>query len=360
MIDHVETAFALRSAGQGDDQPVFAGVQAQGRLDGVLFALTLRQTYRNAGTRNMEVVYTFPLPPGAVLLGFAAELDGKRLDGRILPHRQAERDYEEALAEGDAPVLLEMAEGGLHTANIGNLLPGETVVLEIRFAQLLSFDQGRLRLAIPTTIAPRYGSAEQGGLLPHQGPLASVSVDYPLSLSVVVSGSLANAAIDCPTHAHRLMPARDGLTLALAPGARLDRDVVFIVTPREPNPNLLINAPDEIGARDGIGLVMLAAFETPLAPTRACTRPTSATSSPAMNWYSRSGSPRCWPSTRGGCAWRSRLRSRLATETPRMPACSPSRCHRHRCWRSTPWRFQWSSRAVWPAAASIARRTASR
>lgn len=270
MIDHVETAFALRSAGYGDDQPVFTGVQAQGRLEGVLFALTLRQTYRNAGARNMEVVYTFPLPPGAVLLGFAAELDGRRLDGRILPRRQAERDYEEALAEGDAPVLLEMAEGGKHTANIGNLLPGETVVLEIRFAQLLSFDHGRLRLAIPTTIAPRYGSAEQGGLLPHQAPLASMSVEYPLSLSVVVSGSLANATIDCPTHSHHLTPTKDGISVALAPGARLDRDVVFTVTPEASKPNLLVSAQDAIGAGDGAGIVMLAAFETPSAPPRDC------------------------------------------------------------------------------------------
>lgn len=272
MIDNVESAFALRCADFGDDQPVFAGVEAHGRLDGVLFALTLRQTYRNDGPRNMEVVYTFPLPPGAVLLGFAAELDGRRLDGRILPRRQAEREYEEALAEGDAPVMLELAEGGLHTANIGNLLPGESIVLELRTAQLLSFDHGRLRLAIPTTIAPRYGNPDQGGLLPHQGPQASLTADYPLSISVVVSGSLANAAIDCPTHAHRLTPGTDGTTVALAPGASLDRDVVFTVTPKEPKPNLLVHAHDEIGAREGAGLVMLAAFEAPAAPARDCAR----------------------------------------------------------------------------------------
>ena len=268
MIDHLENAFALRCAGFGDEQPVLADVQAHGRLEGVLFALTLRQTYRNTGPRNIEVVYTFPLPPGAVLLGFAAELNGRRLDGRVLPRRQAERGYEDALAEGDAPVLLEVAAGGLHTANIGNLLPGETIVLELRSAQLLSFDHGRLRLAIPTTIAPRYGRPDQAGLLPHQAPQASLSAEYPLSLSVVVAGSLANAGIDCPTHAVRLTPTSDGMTVALAPGARLDRDVVFIVTPQASRPNLLVSAQDEIGAREGAGLLMLAAFETPSAPAR--------------------------------------------------------------------------------------------
>ena len=272
MIDNVDGAFALRRADFGDDQPVFAGVQAQGRLDGVLFALTLRQTYCNHGPRNMEVVYTFPLPPGAALLGFAAELDGRRLDGRILPRGQAERGDEEALAAGDAPMLLALGEGGLHTANLGNLLPGESIVLELRTAQLLSFDHGRLRLAIPTTIAPRQGNPDQGGPLTHQAPQASLTADYPLSLSVVVSGSLAKAAIDCPTHAYRLTPGTDGMTVSLAPGASLDRCVVFTVTPKESMPNLLVHAQDEIGAREGAGLVMLAAFEAPAAPARDCAR----------------------------------------------------------------------------------------
>jgi hypothetical protein len=159
---------------------------------------------------------------------------------------------------------------GLHTANIGKLLPGETVELELRTAQLLSFDHGRLRLAISNTIAPRCGRPGQAGLLPHQAPLAALATDYPLSLSVVVAGSLANATIDCPTHAVHVTPTSGGITVALAPGAQLDRDVVFTVTPQAPSPNLLVCAQDEVGAHEGAGTVMLAAFETPSAAPRAC------------------------------------------------------------------------------------------
>ena len=108
----------------------------QGRLDGVLFELTLRQTYRNTSDQILEVVYTFPLPPSAVLLGFASELNGQRRTGTVVAKREAERQYEKAAGRrrcaGDAGSA---HDDGLHTANIGNLKPGDELVLELRFAQ---------------------------------------------------------------------------------------------------------------------------------------------------------------------------------------------------------------------------------
>ena len=170
-------AFALSVSEPGAPAPVLTGVTASGRLNGVLFDLALRQTYRNASDRNLEVVYTFPLPCQAVLLAFASELNGERKEGVITAKREAERQYEEALLKGDAPVMLEALDGGLYTANLGNLKPGDEIVLEVRFAQLLAFEQGRLRLTIPTTVAPRYGNAETAGLQPQQVPTASLDAE---------------------------------------------------------------------------------------------------------------------------------------------------------------------------------------
>ena len=153
------TQFALTCRDGDAPAPVLVGVQVEGRLDAVLFGLTLRQTYRNTSDRVLEVIYTFPLPFQAVLLGFASELNGERQEGAVVAKREAERQYEASLEEGDAPVMLEAHADGLHTANIGNLKPGDEIVLECRFVQLLSFEQGRLRVSIPTTIAPRSSSS---------------------------------------------------------------------------------------------------------------------------------------------------------------------------------------------------------
>jgi Ca-activated chloride channel homolog len=259
-------AFGLASREPGAAAPVLTGVRANGRLDGVLFDLTLRQTYRNTSDSVLEVVYTFPLPTHAVLMGFASELNGERKVGTVVAKRAAERQYEEALAEGDAPVMVEALADGLHTANIGNLKPGDELVLEVRFAQLLSFEQGRLRLAIPTTIAPRYGNAEAAGLQPQQVPHASLLAEYPLSLSVIIVGALASGIVECPTHRFTREAVDGGLQLDLAPDAWLDRDVVIVVKPREPLPSLVIQARDAVP--HAAPLVVMAALQPPLTTPR--------------------------------------------------------------------------------------------
>jgi Ca-activated chloride channel homolog len=260
MYEENEAGFVLR--GIGDSHPVLAGVHAEGRLDGPLFTLTLRQTYRNLSTRTLEVAYTFPLAHGAVLLGLAAHWAGRRLDGRVLSSLDAEQQYEGALADGDLPILLEAGAGDLLTANIGNLQPGEQVVLEVRTAQWLAAAAGRLRVTLPTTIAPRAGSADGAGLLPHQVPPISMQADYPLALNITVAGALMSSSIECPTHALAREKSAAGIVLTLAASARLDRDVVLLITPRAPRTSTLLCADD------GSGQVAMAAFQLPAGSPR--------------------------------------------------------------------------------------------
>ena len=237
-------AFTLACRDGHSQPPVLRDVSAAARLDGTLFELVLRQTYRNTGTQLLEVVYTFPLLPHGVLLSFATELNGARMAGAILPRQQAEQQYEGALADGDAPVMLEAHADGLHTANIGNLKPGDEIVVEVRMAQVVALEQGRLRLAIPATIAPRYGDPAASGLQPQQAPVVSMMADYPLALTLHVSGAMSDAAIECP--AHRVVSRRTeaGLEVALAPEARLDRDVILVVTPKSATDAVVTQAND--------------------------------------------------------------------------------------------------------------------
>ncbi|MBI5258783.1 MAG: VWA domain-containing protein [Burkholderiales bacterium] len=242
MAQAARPAFALTN--RDGPPPVLQGVQVSARLEGVTFALCLRQTYCNMSERDLELVYTFPLPADAVLLGLAAELGDKRMEGIVLARRQAEHQYEDGLAEGDTPVLLEPLGQGLFSANIGNLQPGEKIVLELRFAQWLRFDQGHLRLHVPTTIAPRHGNAAAAGLQAQQVPDVSAAIVIPLAVTIDVAGALAQATIECPTHALRRQPRDSALRLVLEQEAWLDRDLVLLLTPVDPLQPLLAQAAD--------------------------------------------------------------------------------------------------------------------
>jgi len=212
------------------DTVTLQSVHIDGRLDGLMLVMKTRQAYRNDGPGNLEVVYTFPLPWGATLLALNAEIAGHRLAGTVLEKKQASARYEKAIDDGDTPIMVEQSAQGLYTANLGNLQPGEEAVIEIEHAQLLRFEQGQIRITVPTTVAPRYGHAHgEGGLAAHESVASSLAAQYPLTLQILLTGDVAHATVSCPTHAIASHAGADGVRVSLARGAFLDRDLVLLL-----------------------------------------------------------------------------------------------------------------------------------
>ncbi len=105
-------AGGLRSA-QG--QPMaLSSVSAQGTLNGLMFVLAVEQRYHNTTSRTLETVYTFPLSWDAVLLGMEFHIGDKALSGVVTGKRQAEEQYEEAIAAGDTAVMVKIRQRPLH------------------------------------------------------------------------------------------------------------------------------------------------------------------------------------------------------------------------------------------------------
>lgn len=211
----------------GATASVLQSVRAEGSVQGLLFELSVEQCYLNASEDNIEAVYTFPVAWNAVLLDVECILKDKVLKAAVVAKADGERRYEAALEEGDSAVMVERASDGLYTVNVGNLLPGERAILRFRYAQLLSFAQGHVRLVIPTTVGPRYGDPRKVGMQPHQTPTHDVVADYPFSLSLAIHGELADAVLSSPSHPFAVRRHDDGVTLTLD-GACLDRDVVVV------------------------------------------------------------------------------------------------------------------------------------
>ena len=218
-----------------DGQPVnLLGVKLSGDLRGLMFEASVEQRFCNPGDKNVEVVYSFPLPWGAVLLGVDVVLSGKHLTGAVVEKKQAEARYEEAISEGNAAIMLEKNHDHSYSLNLGNLAAREHCTITLRYAQTLQFEQRGLRLLIPTVIAPRYGDDQlDGGLAPHQAPNHSLLAEHPFALELRLHGDLAQARVASPSHpvgvAHGNAGAGAVLTVSLARQASLDRDFVLVV-----------------------------------------------------------------------------------------------------------------------------------
>lgn len=233
---------------------VLEGVRATATLQDLLAEVTVAQRYRNDEPRNIEAVYTFPVPTNAVLLGFEVELGARTLVGRVTAKADAERDYENAIGDGDAAVLLEQVGKGLYTANLGNLLAGESAVLRIRYGLLLRWNGDRVRMMLPTTIAPRYGDPLRAGLAPQQVPEHSLGVERGFALDVTVRGLLHGADFRSPSHSVCVTHAEHETRIALQGEPPMDRD--FVIEARAER----AEASGAKVAKDGNGWVALASF----------------------------------------------------------------------------------------------------
>ena len=227
------------------------GVTAKGRLEGLLFELDVEQRYANESEHAIEAVFTFPLPLAAVLLAMEVDIAGQVHKARVIEKKAAARTYERAIDEGHAAVLLEDNGNGLYTVSVGNVRPGESVVVRYRFAELLNAHRGQVRLTLPTTIAPRYGAPGAAGLSGPSVPESDFLAEYPFDLSLDVVGGGEALRLNSPSH--RLDTYTDGAVTAvrLAEPAWLDRDVVIHVNYGRAPEGVLV-------ARDGDGFVALA------------------------------------------------------------------------------------------------------
>ncbi len=254
---------------QGSDGEVviLQKVEIEGRADDLLFKVKLRQHYRNDTKKTIETVYTFPLAWGATLLGLSAHVAGKTWQGVVIEKTVAEKRYEESLEEGDTPIMVEKSGLGLYTAHLGNLKQGEEAIIEIEYAQLLKFDQGTVRLSIPTTVAPRFGDPVKTGKLNKPASVdTDISTNYPFTLHLQCAGSLAKGQISSPSHTVSTTLEDSHIHVRLDRLGHLDRDIVLTLQGLE---NTVFNSV----VKDDDQYVMLSSFTPSLPATHQKDQP---------------------------------------------------------------------------------------
>jgi Ca-activated chloride channel family protein len=204
--------------------------------------------FLNAEDVNIEAVYTFPLPIDGVLTALHIQIGEREMHGVAVEKSQAQEDYEQAISEGDSPIMLERLDSGLYSLNVGNILPGEKAAVTIEFLEVLCPKGDEVRYELPTTLAPLYGDPAARGLAPHQHPAHSIFADNRFSLEVDIRGCLAGADIQTLAHATRL--ERDGghvrLTLS-EPAASMDRDFIMTLRSDALPQAFAVSAPDKDG-----------------------------------------------------------------------------------------------------------------
>jgi len=141
-------------------QPVaLRGVRVSSVLTAMGQRTTIEQTFVNIEEEAIEATYTFPVPEKAAVCGFEVITGDRVLTGQVEDAQKADDLYEAAIRSGDAAYALRQHRPDVFSVDVGNIKPGQAVLVRITYVAELEVVDGRIRLAYPTVLAPRYATA---------------------------------------------------------------------------------------------------------------------------------------------------------------------------------------------------------
>ncbi len=217
------------------------GVEVDGEVLGAIARTIIRQRYKNAESKPIEAIYTFPLPSESALVGFAMTCGGRKMQGIVKEREKAFLEYDEAIAQGHGAALVDQERRNVFTASIGNLLPGEETIIEVEILERLTADEGALRWSLPTLVAPRYIPGSPAGDRTAHGvahPTTSVpdadrtsppigTVNYGIAIDVrFMLGD--TITVESPSHVTDSQKIEGGVRVRFSSKeVALDRDIVI-------------------------------------------------------------------------------------------------------------------------------------
>jgi len=118
-------------------------------IDNQVLTCSVDQVFHNETDRQLEGIYLFPAPQGAVVSGFSMEVDGKPLEGRLLSREEARSIYEGIVSKRRDPALLEYAGRDTFRARVFPIEPRGDKRIQIRYSQVLKLDNSVCEVVYP-------------------------------------------------------------------------------------------------------------------------------------------------------------------------------------------------------------------
>jgi Ca-activated chloride channel family protein len=228
--------FFVVSADPAVDRLPLKDTRVDVAITGVIADVTVRQLYENRGTRPLHARYIFPASTRAAVYGLTMTVRDERIVARIRERAKAKQEFEAAKRDGKSASLLEQSRPNVFTMNVANVLPGDTIAVELKYTELLIPTEGMYEFVYPTVVGPRYSDKRASEALPgdefvnapytHEG-------EPPRSefhLTGVVSAGMPIQELASPTHQLVSRSSAEGRAeIALADSERFSANRDFIL-----------------------------------------------------------------------------------------------------------------------------------
>ena len=216
------------------------------QVSGIVNRVSVSQHFVNSTEEWIEAVYVFPLPEDSAVDHMRLIVGERMIEGEIHEKSHAQKLYKQAKREGRKSTLLQQNRPNLFTTRVANIGPGEEVVVEIEYQQLVSYLDGVFSFRFPMVVAPRYhpepGVTERvapgsSGWAEKELPDATeISAPYytdgrrsnPIELTIDLAAGVPLARLDSLYHQTVTREIAEGqYQLTLAEEVFADRDFVL-------------------------------------------------------------------------------------------------------------------------------------
>ncbi|HAE40053.1 MAG TPA: hypothetical protein DCG57_15700, partial [Candidatus Riflebacteria bacterium] len=205
-------------------------VAVKGELTGLTCHWTITQKFTNHEKKAIEAQYVFPLPADATLHALKISTGDKTIVACTEEREKAFEDYDEAISEGNGAYLLDQERRDVFALNLGNLLPGQEVTIQISMFQLLQAHATGARVAFPVALVPKYFPARNIAEITEWEriqPDYVEKVPYGFSYLLKIVQSSAIKSVESPGHPIGVSYENNVAGVALAQtNAMPDADVV--------------------------------------------------------------------------------------------------------------------------------------
>ena len=140
-----------------DDLPL-KETSVSANIAGVIADVSVKQVYVNSGKNTLEAIYTFPLSTKAAVYGMQMTIGTRTITATIEEKQKAREDYEKAKSEGKRASLLEQSRPNVFTMNVTNIAVDDTIIVELKYTELLVPEKGKYSFVYPTVVGPRYSN----------------------------------------------------------------------------------------------------------------------------------------------------------------------------------------------------------
>ncbi len=248
--------FFVKSDDPSVDQLPLKETSAQVNIAGIIADIKVAQVYKNEGMSILEAIYVFPASTRAAVYNMKMTIGERVIQAKIEKKKEARREYEQALAEGKTASLLEQQRPNVFQMNVGNILPGDEIKVELYYTELLIAENQTYEFIYPTVVGPRYSNQVESGTPvsdqwiknPYlkEGELPA----YTFNINVSISAGMPIRDIVCTSHKVDISyEGEDRAVAGLLNGAENSGNRDFILkyrlTGKSLEPGLLIHQGDK-------------------------------------------------------------------------------------------------------------------